>query len=111
MNDMSPSCFTQCPSVPSIPSVPPNDARDAMPIVMEGRSRRDFLRLGASSLLGAAAIAALPAPVRARRSERGRFTAIDETLAQAVGNGTVAGVVALAADSRGVIYERATGKR
>jgi CubicO group peptidase (beta-lactamase class C family) len=81
-----------------------------MPVIIDDKSRRDFLRLGTRSLLGAAAMAALPAPVRARR-ERGRFTSIDETLAQAVASGTVAGIVALAADSRGLIYERATGKR
>jgi len=82
-----------------------------MAIVIEEKSRRDFLRLGARSLLGAATIAALPAPVRARRSERGPFKSVDEALAQAVSSGTVAGVVALAADSRGVIFEGATGKR
>jgi len=82
-----------------------------MAIVIEEKGRRDFLRLGARSLLGAATIAALPAPVRARRSERGPFKSVDEALAQAVSSGTVAGVVALAADSRGVIFEGATGKR
>jgi CubicO group peptidase (beta-lactamase class C family) len=91
-------------------------------LIIEGKSRRDFLRLGAGSLLGAAALAALPAVavhatqsgdarIPARRGERDRFRSVDEGLAQGVANGTVAGVVALAADSRGVIYEAAYGKR
>ena len=42
---------------------------------------------------------------------RGRFKPIDEALALGVSNGTLAGVVALAADSQGVIYEGAYGKR
>src|SRR5258705_452163 len=83
-------------------------ARNAMSII-EGKSRRDFLRLGTGSLLGAAALAALP--IQARRGERGRFRSVDESLAQGVSSGAVAGVVALAADSRGVIYEAEYGKR
>jgi len=85
------------------------------------RTRRDFLRLGADALFGATALATLPAlAVRARQSgdaamrtrhERGRFTAIDQALAHGVLNGTVAGVVALAAGSRGVLYEGAYGRR
>ena len=91
-------------------------------LIIQQKTRRDFLRLGASSLLGAAAIATLPAlaanatPSRDGRVQthpgaRGRFKPIDEALALGVSNGTLAGVVALAADSRGVIYEGAYGKR
>jgi len=91
-------------------------------LIIQQKSRRDFMRLGASSLLGAAAVATLPAlasnatPPRDDRVQthpgaRGRFNAIDEALALGVSNGTLAGVVALAADPRGVIYEGAYGKR
>jgi len=81
-----------------------------MSIILE-KSRRDFLRLSAGSLLGAAAFATLPALGATRRGERGRFRSIDEALQRGVASGTVAGVVALAADSRGVLYEGAYGKR
>jgi methyl acetate hydrolase len=90
-------------------------------LIVQEKSRREFLRLGASSLLSAAAVAALPAvaayaqsgdvPMQTLGGKRGRFKSIDEALAQGVSNGTVAGVVALAADSRGVVYEAAYGKR
>jgi len=61
------------------------------------------MRLGAGSLLSAAAFAALPAevadatqsgngPMQRRRGERGRFKSVDEALAQGVSSGTVAGV-------------------
>ena len=90
--------------------------------IIQDKSRRDFMRLGAGSLSSAAAFAALPAvvadatqsgdaPMQRRRGERGRFKPVDETLAQGVSSGTVVGVVALAADARGVIYEAAYGKR
>jgi methyl acetate hydrolase len=86
------------------------------------QSRRDFLRLGAISFSGAAAFATLTplaasatqpgsAAMQMTRGERRRFKSIDEALAQGVSNGTVAGVVALAADSRGLVYEAAYGKR
>ena len=91
-------------------------------LIIHERTRRDFLRLGTSSLLSAAALATLPsqaagapqigsAPMQRRRVERNRFNSIDEALAQSVSNGTVVGVVALAADSRRVVYEAAYGKR
>ena|SRR3989442_14872467 len=90
--------------------------------MIQEKNRRDFRRLGAGSLFSAAALAALPSvavhamqsgdgSAQKHRGERGRFNSIDEVLTQAVCNGTVAGVVALAADSRGVIYEGAYGKR
>src|SRR5258705_1337000 len=81
-----------------------------MSIILE-KSRRDFLRLSAGSLLGAAAFATLPALGATRRGERGRFRSIDEALQRGVASGTVAESVALAADSRGVLYEGAYGKR
>ena len=91
-------------------------------LIIQKKTRRDFMRVGAGSLLSAAAFAALSAvaapatqsgdaPMQTRRGERGRFKSVDEALAQGVSNGTAAGVVALAADSRGVIYEAAYGKR
>ena len=83
-------------------------------LIIQQKTRRDFLRLGANSFLSAAALATLPAlaagatqfrdgRMQTDRGERGRFKSIDEALAQGVSNGTLAGVVALAADSRGVI--------
>jgi len=91
-------------------------------LIIQQKTRRDFLRLGATSFLGAAALATLPTlavdATQSRRGrmqthlgERGRFKLIDEALEQGVSNGTVAGVVALAADSRGVVYEAAYGNR
>ncbi len=91
-------------------------------LIIHQKRRRDFLRLGATSLLGAAASATRPAAAEwATPSEdaligtpggqRGRFKTIDEALALGVSSGTVAGVVALAADSRGVVYEAAYGRR
>src|SRR5258705_8271776 len=91
-------------------------------LIIQKKTRRDFMRVGADSLLSAAAFEALSAvaapatlsgdaPIQRRRGERGRFKSVDEALAQGVSNGTAAGVVALAADSRGVIYEAAYGKR
>jgi methyl acetate hydrolase len=90
-------------------------------LIIQEKSRRDFMRLGAGSLLSAAACATLPAVAahatqsgdvpQTRRDGRGRFKSVDEALAQGVANGTVAGVVALAADPRGVVYEAASGKR
>jgi len=91
-------------------------------LIVQQKRRRDFMRLGAGSLLSAAAFATLPvvaasatqsgdASMQTHRGERGRFKSIDEALARGVSNGTVAGVVALAADSRGVVYEAAYGKR
>ena len=91
-------------------------------LIIQQKSRRDFLRLGANTFLSAAALATLPAlaagatqfrdrRMQTDRGERGRFKSIDEALAQGVSNGTLAGVVALAADPRGVIYEGAYGKR
>ena len=91
-------------------------------LIIQQKTRRDFLRLGANSFLGAAALATLPAlaagatqsrggRMHTHRGERGRFKSIDEALEQGVSNGTVAGVVALAADSRGVVYQGAYGKR
>src|SRR6202163_5013000 len=95
--------------------------RDGMLIVQQ-KSRREFMRLSANSFLSAAALATLPAlaagatesrdgRMQTHRGERRRFKSIDEALAQGVSNGAVAGVVALAADSRGVVYEAAYGKR
>src|SRR4030088_700433 len=81
---------------------PLDTKRNAMLIIQ--KSRRDFLRLGAS----VAAFATLPA-LAARDAKRGQFKSIDEALARGVSNGAVAGVVALAADSRGVVYEGAYG--
>src|SRR5258708_1958614 len=91
-------------------------------LIIQQKTRRDFLRLSANSFLGAAALATLPAlaagatqsrdgRMQTHLGERGRFKSIDEALEQGVSNGTVAGVVALAADSRGVVYEAAYGKR
>jgi methyl acetate hydrolase len=91
-------------------------------LIIQQKTRRDFLRLGTNSFLSAAALATLPAlaagatrsldgRMQTHRGERGRFKSIDEALAQGVSNGAVAGVVALAADSRGVVYEAAYGKR
>src|SRR5258705_8480006 len=91
-------------------------------MLIQQKARRDFLRLGANSFLSAAALATLPVlaagathsrDCRMQRhgGERGRFKPIDEALALGVSNGTVAGAVALAADSRGVLYEGAYGKR
>jgi len=90
--------------------------------IIQEKGRRDFMRLGAGSLLSAAAFATLPAvvadatqsgdaPMQMRRGERGRFKSVDEALEQGVSSGTVVGVVAVAADARGVIYEAAYGKR
>ncbi len=75
-----------------------------MSIILE-KSRRGFLRLSAGSL----ALAALP--TWGARATRDRFNSIDAAMMRAVSNATVAGVVALACDSRGVIYEGAYGKR
>jgi CubicO group peptidase (beta-lactamase class C family) len=91
-------------------------------MLIQQKTRRDFLRLGANSFLSAAALATLPVlaagatqyrdgRMQTHRGERGRFKPIDEALALGVSNGTVAGAVALAADSRGVLYEGAYGKR
>src|SRR5712671_3513377 len=90
-------------------------------LIIQQKARRDFLRLGASSFLSAAALATLPVlaadatqswdgRMQTHRGERGRFKPIDEALEQGVSNGTVAGVVAVAADLRGVVYEGAYGK-
>jgi len=49
--------------------------------------------------------------MQTHRGEPRRIKSIDEALEQGVWNGTVAGVVALAADSRGVVYQGAYGKR
>jgi len=68
------------------------------------KTRREFLRLSAGSLAGAALLSSLPASAASAR-----FKSIDDALAQGVSNGTVAGVVALAADSRAVVYEGAYG--
>src|ERR1700704_6367095 len=68
-------------------------------LVIQQKTRRDFLRLGANSFLGAAALATLPAlaagatqsrggRMHARRGERGRFKSIDDALKQGVSNGT-----------------------
>jgi CubicO group peptidase (beta-lactamase class C family) len=89
----------------------PLDTKGNAMLIIQQQTRRDFLRLSASSLLGAAAFATLPALGAPRRGERGGFKPIDEALALAVSNGTVAGIVALAADPRGVVYEGAYGKR
>src|SRR5712671_4992567 len=78
-------------------------------LIIHQKTRRDFLRLGAGSFLGAAAFATLPV-LAARRGEPGRFKSIDEALALGVSSGTVAGVVVLGADSRGVVYEGTYGK-
>jgi CubicO group peptidase (beta-lactamase class C family) len=86
------------------------------------KDRRDFLRQGAAALAGAASWAALPsraagvdrsaaADPKAHRVSRGRFKAIDDALAQGVATGTVAAAVGLAADTHGVFYEGAYGKR
>jgi methyl acetate hydrolase len=91
-------------------------------LIIHDKSRREFLQMGASYLIGAAAFAtacALAArdsqsggtATQTHRGERYGFKSIDETLAQAVSNGTVAGVVAVAADPQGVVYEAAYGKR
>ena len=91
-------------------------------LIIHQKRRRDFLRLGATSLLGAAASATRPAaaewarpsedaPMRTPGGQRGRFKTIDEALARGVSDGTVAGAVALAADSRGMAYEAAYGRR
>jgi methyl acetate hydrolase len=91
-------------------------------LIIQQKTRRDFLRLGANSFSGAAALATLPAlaaratpsqggRMHPHRGERGRFKSIDQALEQGVSNGTVAGVVALAADPRGVVYQAAYGKR
>src|SRR5258705_12425914 len=90
-------------------------------LIIQQKNRRDFLRLGANSFLSAAALATLPVlaagatqnrdgRMQTHRGERGRFKSIDEALAQGVSNGTVAGVVAVAADPQGVVYEGAYGK-
>src|ERR1700704_4058035 len=89
--------------------------RNAM-LIIQQKTRRDFLRLAPNSFLTAAALATLPvlaagatqprdSRMQTLRGERGRFKSIDEALEQGVSNGTVAGVVALAADSRAVVYE------
>src|SRR6266404_3725334 len=91
-------------------------------LIIQQKTRRDFLRLSANSFLGAAALATLPALstgaaqsrdglTQTHRGELGRFKSIDEALERGVSNGTVAGVVALAADSRGIVYDAAYGKR
>jgi hypothetical protein len=90
--------------------------RNAMLIVQQ-KSRRDFMRLGAGSLLSAAAFATLPvvaasatqssdASMQTHRGERGRFKSVDEALVQGVSDGTIAGVVALAAPVRRLILWR-----
>src|SRR5262245_28036451 len=76
------------------------------------RTRREFLATGAAltaSLsvgLGAGGAAAQPA-----RSSPTRAVAIDAALRKAVESKDVPGVVALAADGRGLFYEGAFGKR
>jgi CubicO group peptidase (beta-lactamase class C family) len=86
------------------------------------KDRRDFLRQSAAALAGAASLAAVPtwaaeldrakvAASKDRRVPRGRFKAIDDALAQGVASGTVAAAVGLAADTRGIFYEGAYGKR
>src|SRR5258706_11490327 len=90
--------------------------------IIENKRRRELLLLGGSSFLAATALATLgvpmaraasarETPMQGRRGDRGRFESIDEALAQGVSNGTVAGVVAVAADRQGAIYEGAYGKR
>jgi methyl acetate hydrolase len=87
------------------------------------KSRRDLLKLGASSLLGAGALAAVPAgafaaPAPKAKDARGaapmtngRFKAIDAELAKGVANGTVAGVVGMVANQNGLLYEGSFGRR
>src|SRR5258707_7351280 len=86
--------------------------------IIENKSRRELLLLGGSSFLAATALATLRVPsaraapspempVQRRRGDRSRFKSIDEALALGVSNGTVAGVVAVAADPQGVVYEGA----
>ena len=90
--------------------------------IVENKSRRELLLLGGSSFLAATTLATLgvlsaraapsrETPVQRCRGDRSRFKSIDEALAQGVANGTVAGVVAVAADSQGVVYEGAYGER
>jgi CubicO group peptidase (beta-lactamase class C family) len=92
--------------------------------IIQDKSRRDVLKFGASSLLGAAAFGSLPASSLAaspkessatarapRARSRRHFPVIDRALAQAVSAGDLAGVVCLAADSRGLVYEGSYGKR
>ncbi len=87
------------------------------------KNRRDLLKLGASSLLGASALAAVPAgafaaPAPKAKDSRGaapltngRFKAIDAELAKGVANGTVAGVVGMVANQSGLLYEGSFGRR
>jgi CubicO group peptidase (beta-lactamase class C family) len=91
---------------------------------IQDKSRRNILRLGASSLIGATAFGSLPSTARAAPARQStafegaplakaatQFAVIDQALAQGVSSGTVAGVVGLAADARGLLYEGSYGKR
>jgi CubicO group peptidase (beta-lactamase class C family) len=87
------------------------------------KNRRDLLKLGATSLLGAGALAAVPAgafaaPAPKAKAPRGavpmtngRFKAIDAELAKGVADGTVAGVVGMVANQNGLLYEGSVGRR
>lgn len=75
---------------------------------MDDMDRRAFLARG--SLIGAGAAAALfPAAALARPDSRD-FGAIDAALEQAVKNGAVLGVVAMAATPDGIVYNGRAGK-
>jgi hypothetical protein len=79
-----------------------------MEVLMHDMDRRDFLARG--SLIGAGAAAALvPAAALARPDSRD-FGAIDAALEQAVKNGTVLGVAAMAATPDGIVYNGRAGK-
>jgi CubicO group peptidase (beta-lactamase class C family) len=77
-------------------------------------SRRNILK-GASGLLVASAFAGLPEAKASTQTvwstpkPDASFKSIDQALDAAVRNGTVAGVVAIGATNRGVVYEKAYG--
>jgi methyl acetate hydrolase len=75
-------------------------------------SRRDVLR--SSTVLAAASALSVQTgkrAVAAERTQAGSFAQIDQMLRHATDTNTVAGIVALGADTGGLVYEGAFGKR
>ena len=91
-----------------------------MPLIVS-KSRRDLLKLGAGSLVGPGAFAAVPTGAfegqsasdahGLQRVTKARFKSIDAELSKGVADGTVSGVVALAANPSGILYEGSFGRR
>ena len=91
-----------------------------MPLIVS-KSRRDLLKLGAASLVGSGAFAVVPTGAfegqsasdahGLQRVTKARFKSTDAELSKGVADGTVSGVVALAANPSGILYEGSFGRR